>query len=93
MSNYHLAQINIACILAPIDDPLMAGYGGLKPCLSWWKSASSRLIGQPEGGGLSLSKSLPCTERAALALRFAPEDHEELIRKGEEFIEDWTSKR
>jgi hypothetical protein len=23
----------------------------------------------------------------------APEDHEELIRKGEEFIEEWISKR
>ena len=22
-----------------------------------------------------------------------PEDHDELIRKGEEFIDDWTSKR
>jgi hypothetical protein len=29
----------------------------------------------------------------ALANKAAPEDHEELIRKGEEFIEDWSRKR
>jgi hypothetical protein len=29
MSNYHLAQINIARMLAPIDDPVMAEFGGL----------------------------------------------------------------
>jgi len=84
MPEYHLAQINIARMLAPIDDPLMTAYSGLKPCLSWWKSASSRLAQQPSG--------LPCPERVALALRFAPEDHEELIRKGEEFIEEWVAK-
>ena len=78
--NYHLAQINIARMLARID-----ALGGLKPCLSSWKSAGSRLARKPAG--------LPCTERVALALRIAPEDHEELIRKGEEFIEEWTSKR
>ena len=72
-------------MLAPIDDPIMAGYGGLKPRLSSWKSASSRLARQPAG--------LPCAEQVALALRIAPEDQDDLIRKGEEFIEDWTSKR
>ena len=71
----------------------MVGLVGLKSCLSSWKSAGSRLARQPAGGGLSLSKSLPCIERAALALRLAPEDHEELIRKGEEFIEEWSSKQ
>jgi len=63
----------------------MAGYGGLRPCLSLRKSAGGQLARQPGG--------LPCTEQAALAPRIAPEDHDELIRKGEEFIEEWTSKR
>ena len=63
----------------------MAGSVGLKPCLSSWKSAGSRLTRQPGG--------LPYTEQAALAPRIAPEDHDELIRKGEEFIEEWTRKR
>ena len=80
MPQYHLAQINIARVLAPIDD-----LGGLKPCLSSWKSAGSRLAQQPDG--------LPCPERVALAPRFAPKDHEELIRKGEEFIEEWERNR
>ena len=28
-----------------------------------------------------------------IARMSAPEDHEELIRKGEEFIEEWTKKK
>lgn len=52
----------------------MAGYVGLKPCLSSLKSARSRLAYQPDG--------LPRTERVASALRFAPEDYEEFMRKG-----------
>lgn len=39
----------------------MACFGGLKSCLSSWKSAGSRLAHQPVG--------LPSIERAALALR------------------------
>jgi len=34
-------------------------------------------------------EALPCAEQAALALRFAPEDHEELMKKGEQSIVEW----
>jgi len=41
MPNYQIAQINIGRILAPIDDPLMAEFGGQKPRLSSWKPTGS----------------------------------------------------
>jgi hypothetical protein len=52
MSNYHLAQINIARMLAPIDDPIMADFVANLPSINALAERSPGFVWrlQSEGG-------------------------------------------
>ena len=52
MSNYHIAQLNIGRMLAPIDDPLMAEFVAQLPAINALADASPRCVWrlQPEEG-------------------------------------------
>ncbi len=60
--------------VAPSDAfVFIAILGGLKPCLSSWKSAQADFVRKPEG--------LPCSEQAALAPRYELQSIARWIRK------------
>jgi hypothetical protein len=54
MAAFHLAQINIARMLAPIDDPVMADFVAQLPPINGWRrevqvsfGGSNRIVAMP----------------------------------------------
>ncbi len=135
MPSHHLAQINIARMLAPIDDPLMAEFVAQLPNINALAEKSPGFVWrlQTETGDATSIKvyvSAPTTLKkykngyyvSPIFPRWSmekwldagqphaqkwlkdysveflktlpvPEDHDELIGKGEEFIAEWEKSR